>query len=55
MYPSLGNPSLSEAKFRLGFLDLGLDLDLGFSMLLLVIVVQPSAHLSCDTLQSVDE
>ena len=35
--------------FRLGFLDLGLDLDLGFSMLLLAIVVQPSAHLSCVT------
>ena len=55
MYPSLGTPSLLEATFRLGFLDLGLDLDLGFSIWLLAIVVQPSAHLSCDTLQSVDE
>jgi len=51
MHPSLETPSLLEATFGLGFQDL----DLGFSMLLLAILVQPSAHVSCDTLQSVDE
>ena len=46
MHPTLGTPSLGlEAKFRLWF---------KVSMLLLAIVVQPSAHL-CDTLQSADE
>ena len=57
MYLSLGTPSLGlEAKFKLGFKVWIWGLDLGFrlSVLLLAIVVQPSAHL-CDMLQSADE